>query len=380
MAQKKRGRGEGSIFKRADGRWSASITIGTGPTGKRIRKQIYGDTKDDVTEKLLSLQIQKRNGALADCGSMTVGELLDRWLETSSRINTSPVTHARYESISRIHIKPVLGMVKLSKLSPLHVQQMLSKMERDNVGNRTRGFVFATIRRALNVGLRWGLVARNVCSAVDPPKQKRSQITTLNDGQVSDLFQVTEGTRWYALFVLAITTGMRQGELFGLKWENVNLQRRMIAVCHSLEELSGKLRLKEPKSKSGRRQITMSNGATMALERHREILEIEGLQEVEIVFPDSVGNFLRKSNFERRVWKPFRTKAEIPETVTFHDLRHTSATILLGAGVHPKIVQERLGHSSITLTMDTYSHVLPTMQEDAATKFDLPPRKIEKKP
>ncbi|WP_373653279.1 tyrosine-type recombinase/integrase [Schlesneria sp. DSM 10557] len=370
MAAKKRGHGEGSIFQRGNGRWTAAITVGTNADGKRIRKWVSGKTKKEVTDELTKLQGQKLNGTLVDSGRMTVGELIDKWLETSSRPNTEPNTHARYEGIARLHVKPAVGSIKLSKFNPMHVQTMLSTMEAANVGERTRGHVYAVLRRALNVGLRWGLVVRNVCDAVDPPKQKRAEIVTLLEDQVLSLISAAEGTRWHALFVVALATGLRQGELFALKWIDIDLENGVLSVRHSLEELKGKLRLKEPKSKSGRRQVTLPAGAIAALRSHKAIQAAEGLESSELVFCAAEGGFLRKSNFERRVWNKFRDKAKIPDTITFHDLRHTSATILLGAGVHPKIVQERLGHSSIQLTMDTYSHILPTMQQDAATKLD----------
>lgn len=370
MATKKRGHGEGSIFQRANGRWTAAITVGTNGDGKRIRKWVSGKTKKEVTDELTKLQGQKLNGTLVDSGRMTVGDLIDKWLETSSRPNTEPNTHARYDSIARLHVKPAIGSVKLSKLNPLHVQTMLSTMETESVGERTRGHVYAVLRRALNVGVRWGLVVRNVCDAVDPPKQTRAKIMTLTEDQVSKLLAATDGTRWNALFVLALATALRQGELFASKWEDIDLDAGVLSVRHSLEELKGKHRVKEPKSKSGRRQVTIPAGAIAALRAHKLIQESECLGASGLVFCATEGGFIRKSNFERRVWNKFREKAGIPATITFHDLRHTSATILLAAGVHPKIVQERLGHSSIQLTMDTYSHVLPTMQQDAATKLN----------
>ena len=365
-----RGKGEGSIRKRADGSWEARIDIGRDASGRRRSKSVYGKTKKEVSDKLTKLAAEKLDGVIVDSGRTTVGDLLNRWLEESSRINTAPNTHTRYESVTRIHLKPTLGKIRLSQLNPMHVSGLLSKLERENVGERTRGMAYAVLRRALNIGMKWGLLVRNVCSSVDPPKQHRAHVTTLTEKQVNELLAATSETRWGALFMLAITTGLRQGELFALKWEDIDLNRGLLSVRHSLEEVAGKLRLKEPKSKSGRRQVTLSTGAIESIWAHRAILMSEGLAGCEMVFSDSEGKFLRKSNFERRVWHKYRDGAEIPNTITFHDLRHTSATILLGAGCHPKIVQERLGHSSIQLTVDTYSHILPSMQADAATKFD----------
>jgi integrase len=368
--QNRRGKGEGSIFQRKDGSWTATINLGSDTNGKRVRKTVYGATKKLVTDKLTRLQNQKLDGTYVDSGKMTVCDLLDRWLEDSAKLNTAPNTHTRYESVVRIHLKPAIGTIKLAQLKPMHVQSMLATMERDGVGERSRGHCYAVLRRALNVGMKWGLLIRNVCEAVDPPKQHRSEVRPLTAEQARTILELSKKTRWHAVFALAITTGLRQGELFALAWDDINLDCGVLSVRHSLEEVSGKLRLKEPKSKSGRRQVTLPAGAIDALWQHKAIQLTEGLATCPMVFCDTEGNLLRKSNFERRVWKKFRDSAEIPKTTTFHDLRHTSATMLLGAGVHPKVVQERLGHSSIQLTMDTYSHVLPSMQQDAATKFD----------
>lgn len=367
---KKRGHGEGSIFQRGDGKWTATITVGRSETGKRIRRTVYGNTKAEVTNKLTRLQNQKLDGTLSGTNRMTVADLLDRWLEDSSRINTAPNTHARYAGIVRLHLKPMIGGTRLSNLTPMQVQSMLSKAEREGCGERTRSFIFATLRRALNVGLRWGLVARNVCDAVDPPKYKRGDVQALEDAQIFALLKLTSGTRWHALFTLALTTGLRQGELFGLHWSDVDLEKGLLYVRYSLEEIAGNLRLKEPKSKTARRVVTLPATAIDALWDHKTLMLAEGLGGQPLVFTDTEGAFLRKSNFLRRVWKNYRTAAKLPDSFKFHDLRHTSATILLGAGIHPKIVQERLGHASIQLTMDTYSHCLPSLQQDAATKFE----------
>lgn len=382
-----RGHGEGSIYQRTSGTWAATIALGSDANGKRVRKTVYGPTKKSVTDKLTRLQNQRLDGTFVDSGKMTVGELLDRWLADSAKPNTEPNTYIGYEQCVRLHIKPAIGAIRLSKLMPIDVQRMFStlkekatKKERTvdgkkvvietKLGDRSLCYIFSTLRRALNVGLRWGLVVRNVCDACDPPKSAKSHVTALVTSEVTELLKATHGTRWHALFVLAITTGLRQGELFGLTWENVDLDRGVLSVRHSLEEIAGKHRLKEPKSNSGRRQVTLPGPAIESLWTHKAILMREGLGAAEMVFPDTEGGWLRKSNFDRKVWQKFRAVSKIPEATTFHDLRHTSATILLAAGVHPKVVQERLGHASIKLTMDTYSHILPSMQADAATKFD----------
>ena len=367
MAQ--RGKGEGSIRKRPDGTWEARIDIGHDPTGKRRSKSVYGSTKREVTEKLTKLASQKLDGTLIETGRMTVGDLLERWIEDSARVTCEPGTVQEYRRIVDKHLKPRIGDTKLSALKPLHIQSMLATMERAKVGARTRQYALISLHRAFAVGIRWKLVMWNPCDGVDRPKVTRREIVPLSADQASKLLKASEENRQHAVIVLAITTGMRQGELFGLQWEDVDLPRGVLSVKRSLEEINGKMRLKEPKSKSGRRQISLPKMAVQALWEHKAMLLTEGLAGSTYVFPDTEGGPLRKCNFHRNVWVPIRKSVKM-ENLHIHDLRHASATMMLAEGVHPKVVQERLRHANISMTMDIYSHVMPTMQTEAAGKFD----------
>ncbi len=367
----RRGKGEGSISQRPNGLWEARINVGTDATGKRMRKLVYGSTKKEVADKLTKLAHQKLDGTLIDTGRMTVGDLLDKWLEDSARLSVAPSTLNRYEGLVKRSIKPHLGTIKLSLLKPIHIQGMLSKLEQQKAGDETRRYSFQVLRRALNVAERWGLIVRNPCGMVDQPKVTRREISPLTVEQVQSLLKISSGHRLHALFVLAITSGLRQGELFAIHWADIDLKAGVLAVRYTLEEVKSQLRLKEPKSKSGRRSVKLPAMAVAALWEHKAQQLTEGLASSKLVFCDANGQFLRKSNFARRDWKPIRAKAEIASTVVFHDLRHTSASLLLATGAHPKVVQERLGHSKISLTMDTYSHLMPGMQDDAAAKLDI---------
>lgn len=378
--KKKRGHGEGTIHQQANGTWLAAITLGTDSNGKRIRKYVRGKTKKQVTDKLTRLQNQKLDGTLIDTGKMTIADLMDRWMNESAKPSVAATTLQRYDVLVKKHIKPTIGQYTLSAFKPFHVQTMLNKLEENGAGDETRRYALQVLKRAFNVAIRWGLVIRNPCNMIDTPKVTRRDISPLTVDQVQKLLRVAEGftdqdividgVRNAAVFTLAITTGLRQGELFALHWSDIDLDKGTLAVRFSLEEVKGKLTLKEPKSKSGKRSVRLSAMAIEALWKQRADLMKDGLGACPIVFPDTDGQFLRKSNFERRTWKPCRKLAGIPETVVFHDLRHTSASLLLSAGTHPKVVQERLGHSEIGLTMDTYSHLMAGMQDVAATQMD----------
>lgn len=369
QAKSRRGKGEGSICQRKDGLWFARVELGRDANGKRIRKAIYGRSKKEVAGKLTQQASAILNGTSVDPGKMTLGDLLTKWLAESAKPTCSPGSYAEYERMVDRHIRPKIGVVKLSAIRPLHVQSLLTALEDGDVGPRTRQYCFVTLHRAFVVAMRWQLMHRNPCDGVDPPKVARRQIEPLTAEQAIKLLEVSEGNRFYAMFVLAITAGMRQGELFGLQKDSVNLDAGTVTIRHSLEEIKGKLRLKEPKSESGRRQIVLSEMAVKALCDHRKAMLAEGLAGSSYFFPDSNGAPLRKSNFYRNVWKKLRDKVGLGK-MHFHDLRHSCASLMLADGVHAKAIQATLGHSTITMTMDNYAHLMPTTGADVAGRFD----------
>lgn len=362
---KTRGSGEGSIFKRKDGRWAATITIGTDTNGKRQRRTVYGVTKRGVTEALTKLQNQRLDGSLIARERLTVTDLIERWL-TSWTSNLRALSVQRYRDCATKFIIPAIGSMDIVKLRPAHVRGMLDALEAKGTGPRQQLYVFQTIRRVLNVAVKLELIVRNCCDSVDPPKVRRRQIAALTPEEANGIIAAVKGTRWEALFLLALSTGMRMGELFALAWADIDMERGVLMVRHSLEEVKGRLTLKEPKSESGRRAIRLDPMDVKALKEHRQ--RLGELAFNPHVFIDTEGGLLRQSNFSRTVWYPVRKAVGI-EHVRFHDLRHSAASFMLRAGIHPKIAQERLGHSTIRLTLDTYSHLLPDSQNEAAGAF-----------
>ncbi|HEY4313603.1 MAG TPA: site-specific integrase [Pirellulales bacterium] len=367
--RKRRGNGEGSIYQRADGRWCATYSVGYAPNGRRRRQTLFGDCKQGVQDQLSGARSKMLEGAVAEPTKVRLSTFLERWLEDAARPTVRATTHDSYRSVIDNHITPRIGGVMLTKLSPIHVQSLYSDMERDGKSPRLRQLTHAVLRRALKQALRWGLVIRNVCDAVDPPRVAKTEVAALSAEQVQTLLQTAEGDRLYALFVLAIGTGMRMGEIFALQWRNVDLKNARLHVRHTLMELKGKLTLTEPKTDKSRRRIDLPQSAVEALRAHRLKLIAQGFEESPWVFCNSTGGPLRRSHFHFDEFKPLLKRAKLPD-MRFHDLRHTSASLLLAAGVHPKVVQERLGHSQIGITLDTYSHVLPTMGIEAASKLD----------
>ncbi len=362
---KKRGHGEGSIFQRKDGTWAATISLGTAANGKRIRQTVYGTTKRDVTEQLTKLQNQRLDGSLIARERLTVASLIERWLASWAN-NLRPISVQRYRDCADKFIIPAIGQMDIGKVRPVNIRGILDAMAARGSGSRQRLYVFQTIRRCFNVAVKLELMARNPCASVDSPKVPRRQIAALTPEQANGIIAAVHGTRWEALFMLALSTGLRMGELFALAWDDVDFDRGILMVRHSLEEIKGRLTIKEPKSDSGRRSIRLDPKDVAILREHRQRLGQLAFEAY--VFVDTNGGLLRQSNFSRTVWYPVRKAAGI-EHVRFHDLRHSAASFMLRAGIHPKIAQERLGHSTIRLTLDTYSHLLPDSQNEAAGAF-----------
>jgi integrase len=380
MERKRRGRGEGSIFKREDGTWCASVSAGYNAAGRRRRRTVYGKTKGEVQEKLREEQLSR----VPETARITVGEYLDRWLEGTVKPKLAHSTYVRYEQVVRLHIKPQLGGVRLGKVEPVHIQHLYAALEKENVSARQRQLSGIVLQKALKAAVRLRLIRYNPCPDVEKPRPIKKEMKFWNSDQASQFLKGAKEDRLHAMYVLALATGMRQGELFGLQWEDIDFGQSAVSVRRTLDETHGKFQLKEPKTAKGRRRIDLPQFAVDALHEHRKAMLAEGNLRGQ-VFCDHQGGYLRKSNVQRRSFraiikrinKAATKEAEEKNTTTtllpvirFHDLRHTAATLLLLQGVHPKVVSERLGHASIEITLNTYSHVLPTMGKEAAAQLD----------
>jgi integrase len=365
---KKRSQGEGSIYKRKDGLWVAQVTI----QGKHISK--YFKTQSEARQWLQTTRSQIQDGLTFMGAKTTLKEFLEEWLKGYAQAVRSKTYH-QYVQIVHQHIDPAIGAIKLKDLRPDQIQTFYNTKITGGTSPRTVLLIHAVLHRALNHALKWGLLGRNPAQAVTRPKFKRKEMKTLNDSQVRVLLSASKGTRNEALFWLAVSTGMRQGEILGLKWSDLDWRMKRLQIQRQLQRLTGEgLVFTEPKTSAGKRAIVLS--ATM-IEKLREYLALqqqerqlagEKWEENDLIFP----NWNGKPQHQRYVYQDFKDtlkKTGLPD-IRFHDLRHTAATLMLQQGIHPKVVQERLGHSDISMTLNTYSHVLPSMQEEAAEKMD----------
>lgn len=363
----KRAVGEGSVFKRGN-RWVAQV--GTG----KNRETKYFETQREANAWRHKMVEQRRQGLVFAGSKVPLSKFLDEWLVVA-KTSVRPNTFHQYSQIVHQHINPMLGEILLKDLRPDHVQSLYINKLENGVSPRTTRMIHAVIHRALNHALKLGLIVRNVSDAVTRPKVERKEMKTLNDYQVRQLIQVAESKRMGILFWVAVTTGLRQGELIGLKWSDLDWKTRRIQIQRQVQRRKGEgLVFCEPKSASGRRVIVLGKLTIERLREHKNIQQKDRIlleekwQDYDLIFPSPIGKPLEPSNV-LKVYKYCLKEAGLPN-LRFHDLRHTAATLMLQQGINPKIVQERLGHSDISLTLNTYSHVLPPMQEEAAEKMD----------
>jgi integrase len=370
----KRGNGEGSIWRRKRGGWCAQYTVYT--SEGRKRRTLYGKTRQQVAAKLSKALADREGGLTFDAGSLTVGEYLVRWLSHSVQDTVSQKTYERYESIVRVHLSPALGRIRLKALTPDHVRGLYREKLDSGLAPRSVLHIHRTLSKSLKQATDDGLIPRNAARSVKPPQPRREEMQPLSREQVRTLLDTVKGDPMEALYVLAVTSGLRQGEFLALKWEDVDLEgtNPTLAVCRSLSETRGRRSFVTPKSGRGR-HLRLSSRAVSALRTHRkrqleERVRKAGLwKDHGLIFPSEVGTPMSGRNLYR-AFKIRVKRASLPQTLRFHDLRHTCATLLLRQGINPKFVQELLGHADISLTLNTYSHVLPDMGDAAAGGMD----------
>lgn len=369
----KRGNGEGSISRRKNGGWMAQYAVYTAEGRKR--KTLYGKTRAEVAAKLAKALSNREDGLVFDDRGLVLREYLNCWLKYSVRDTVRPSTYERHEQLVGLHIAPALGQLKLKGLTPAHVRWFYREKLESGLSGATVHKMHVVLHKALDQAVRDGLIPRNVTEAVKVPQSKREEIKPLSAEEGKRLLAAARGDRFEALYVLAVTTGLRQGELLGLKWEDVDLEYGVLRVRRTLTRVKGRLSLGEPKTAKGRRSVRLTNSAVEAVRAHlsRQLQEIDRLgslyEDGGIVFASVRGTLLNPTNLRKRSFAPLLEKAGLP-AIRFHDLRHTCATILLARNVNPKIVSEMLGHATVAITLDTYSHVLPNMQDGAALALE----------
>lgn len=365
----KHANGEGGYRQRPNGLWECRITL---PNGKR--KSIYGPSFEECRASRKQAEREQERGLDLSARRQSVETFLLDWLENVAKPRVRASTHASYAGYVRGHIVPSLGKHHLDKLTPQHVQAFLNERSKAGLAPRTVQYLRAILRSALDQALRWGLVSRNVATLAEPPRSVHKQVMPLTPVEARAFLAVIEGDRLGPLYRVAILTGLRQGELLGLRWQDVDLAGAALTVRHALQRVDGAPVLVEPKTTRSRRTIALPAGAVAALKEQRRRQAEDRLaaggrwEDWGLVFASTVGTPLDGCNVTHRLQRILADAGLRRQR--FHDLRHLCATLLLSQGVSPRVVMEQLGHSQIGLTMNTYAHVMPTMLRDAADALD----------
>jgi integrase len=373
----KRGNGEGSIYpvKDKNGRvkgYRGSYWVHT--AGGPKRRYISGRRREDVRDEL-TMALSDRLGGLAfDAGALTVGDYLDCWMkDVEGTVRES--THQRYGYVVGPHLKPTLGGIKLKDLNPAQLRWFYRDRLDSGLSPASVHKLHVVLHKALKAAVADGLIPRNAAAGLKLPKLSREEIDPLSREEARRLLEAAKGDRLEALYVLALNTGMRQGEILALKWDDLELEAGTLRVRRTLTKTGKVYTTGEPKTRNSRRVIRLTGATVDALREHlsRQLEEMGRMgslyQPGGLVFATEVGTLINPSNLRNRSLKPLLKAAGL-RPVRFHDLRHTCATLLLSKNVNPKIVSEMLGHASVSITLDVYSHLMPDMQEKAAKALE----------
>jgi integrase len=357
----KRSNGEGSIRLRPDGRWEGRYNVEVG--GATKRRSVFAKTKAEASSGLRAALTARDNGHQPAPARESVDRYLLTWV-AGVRASVRPRTADSYEQIVRDHLAPAFARVPLARLTPQAIQNAYRDLADRGLSPKTIGNAHAVLHKALQQAARWHLVPANVADLVDAPRVPQRQMRALSPDDARQVLATAADDPLEPLWRLAITCGLRLGELLALRWSEIDLERGTLRVVATLEQWQdGIAVIAEPKTHRSRRQVLLGAAIVDALRRHRGAHPGIGF-----VFTRSDGRPLSRSMVDN-AWTQLNVSAGVPQ-VRFHDLRHTAATLLLGRGVHPKIVSEMLGHSTVAITLDLYSHVTPTMQREAASAMD----------
>ena len=372
---------KGHIRERSPGHWAIVLDVRDPESGKRRRKwHSFEGTKREAQIECSRLISEISGGAYIEPAKVTVGQFLDRWLEHMKGQLTAR-SHERYAELARKNLVPLVGNVLLTKLRPTIISQAYAKAleggRRDGKGGLsplTVRYMHRILRHALQQAVRWQLLVRNPADAVKPPKAERKEMKALDTDATAALIEAARDTRLFVPIVLGVLCGMRRGEITALRWRSVDLERGQLSVVASTEQTRDGVREKVPKSGRGR-TVALPSLVVEELRQHR-LSQAEALLKLGVGLSDDHHVLLRvdgrplQPRSLTHAFEIFLRKQGLPR-VRLHDLRHSHATHLLASGVHPKIAQERLGHSSVAITLDLYSHVLPGLQAEAADRVDV---------
>jgi integrase len=365
---KRRANNEGTLYHRQDGLWCAQVSL----NGYRLSK--YGKTQRECRDWIKATLAQIDSGLTYNGTRITLEHFVQAWLNGLG-LSRREKTIFQYRQIAQNYILPSLGMMRLQDIRPVHLHKMYLAYRESGTGARTLQLIHAVLHNALNQAVREGILLRNPADAVERPKVEPKEFKVFNEEQARQFLLTTAGHRNEALFYLALTTGMREGELLGLKWSDVDWIKGTLKVQRQLQRLGHKgLTFVPPKTKSGIRQIKLGQGMLDRLVEHRKRQDHERTvrgsrwQENDMIFPSSIGTPMEAHHIFDE-FKELLAKAGLPD-MRFHDLRHTALSLMIDMGVAITTVQQRAGHSKASVTTDIYGHAMSKSQEKAAEQIE----------
>jgi integrase len=369
----------GMVFEREKGVWYARVTF-TDKDGKRryIKRRAESKTHGKELVRQLLRDLDDSGDVVVDGHTVSLNKYFDRWLEAAAKPRLSERTFCDYEDLLRRYVRPAMGNKKLSELRPLDIQGFYSSLQDRGLSARTVRYTHAVLSSALKQAVKWGLILRNPASLIELPKQTRKEMQALSPDAAARFLDAATKDRWGIIFMVALVTGMRPEEYLALQWKDIDLKNEVATVQRTLcwRRKGGGWYFGEPKTARSRRTIPLPTSMNRLLADHKRHQAEERLragqryENYDLVFATSDGGPLLPQNLFRRHFKPILKRAGLPESIRMYDLRHSCAILLLATNENPKVVSERLGHASITLTLDTYSHVLPSMQKAATDKLE----------
>lgn len=364
---------QGYYRKRGE-KWSFSIDLPRDPvTNKRRQKTVSGfKTKKEAEKACAALITEIERSEYVAPSKKTVADFMKDWL-AGKELSVKKQTYATYYDHIRLHINPALGKYELMKLSREQVLAFYKKLKNEKqLSDRTLLDIHNLLKQTLSQALEWQLIRRNVMNTIDTPKVAKKEFKVWSLEECGLLLSKSKLDRLHIAFILALTTGMRQGEVLGLRWQDIDMETGLISITQILDH-KGKAFQVGAKTNAGSRLISIDENTVNELKKHKKTILAEKLRlgpaytDHDLVIPTSIGTPLNPRNLLRTFYRLIEASG-VPK-IAFHDLRHTHATLLLSQGINPKIVSERLGHANIKVTLDTYSHVLPNMQKETAVKF-----------
>ena len=370
----RRTNGEGSVYRRADGRWTGAHYV-LRPDGGRVRRAVYARTQRDAVAKLAELVAKTSAGVPLAVDAWTVESYASHWMSHVVAPRLRPSSVSSYRSTLRLHIVPGLGRYPLRRLTPAHVRALLAAKLEAGLSVRSVQIIHATLRNMLAEAMRDELTERNVAALVRAPRAEHEEVRPWSPEEAETFLRSARGDRLYALFAVGVGLGMRRGELLGLRWCDVDLDQRVLHVRHTAQRVYGSgMVFGPPKSARSRRDIPLPAVTVGVLEEHRKRQEKERAalepywQDTGLVFTTTVGTVIEPRNLAR-VLDALVVEAGV-RRIRLHDMRHTCASLLLAQGVPARVVMEVLGHSQLGITMNLYSHVMPSALREAADAID----------